>query len=157
MKAIINKILSVLLAVVVLITTSGFTVFEHHCYTEKTTEYSVLVPNFECDHSEHDHHDNIPSCCEIYSSTQPGEECGKSDCCDTYSFVVKLNIPLDSQDVNKKISIDMFTGLLERDIENTITDSEDQHIIISNDLPPPLAGRDLHIFLHQLNIPYPSV
>jgi hypothetical protein len=117
----------------------------------------LLIPDFECDHTAHAHVDKLISCCEIKPIKHEGEKCGESDCCDTYSFVVKLDITIDNQKISKNASFDVHAGLLENDTEINYTDSEEKHIIISNDLPPPLSGKDLHIYLNQLNIPCLSV
>ena len=153
---IVNKIASFLLVVIVLISTSGFTVFKHSCLSENTTEYSIIIPDFNCDHSEHDDHASLPSCCLIHDPVKD-ESCGESNCCDTEVHMVKLHINIDVQDQKNVHGTDYFRMIVETTADNLIPCSKFKHIIISNDLPPPLSGKALHIFLNQLNIPNYSV
>lgn len=156
MKAVLKNIFSVLLAAVVITTTSGFMVFKHHCNTQRSTEYSVLVPAFECDHYNHKHSEKLPSCCALPEAIN-SESCSTDDCCETDSFIVKLDIKIDNHDISKKIQFEThIEPLYSVDIVKQVSD-EISHIIISDDLPPPKSGKALRIYLHQLNIPFPSV
>jgi hypothetical protein len=156
MKVIFRNIMSTVLAVIVLVTTSGFTVFEHHCNTAMTTDYAFLLPVFDCDHDQHNHHDALPVCCSENGSSK-AEKCTDDDCCDTNTHLVMLDITLDTQVLSKKMTPGVILVANSSEIIREPNSSEISHIIISNDLPPPLSGKDLHIFLRQLNIPYPSV
>ena len=156
MKAVVNNILLVLLAAVVITTTSGFAVYKHHCNTESITEYSVLVPAFECNHNKHQHTESLPPCCPSIC-IDDRESCSNDDCCEIDSFIVKLDIVIDNYDVSYKLQPGSHTGpVVSDDVVKQFSD-EISHIVISNDLPPPKSGKALRIYLHQLNIPYPSV
>ena len=156
MKAVLKNILSVLLAAVVITTTSGFTVFKHHCNTQSSTEYSVLVPAFECDHYNHEQSEKLPPCCALPEDTKE-RSCSTDDCCETERFIIKLDITIDNHNISNKLLVDTYIEpAFFEDIVNQVS-NETICILISNDLPPPLSGKDLHIYLHQLNIPYPSV
>jgi hypothetical protein len=156
MKVIIKNITSIILASIVLVSTSGFTVFEHYCNTDRTTEFTFLIPEFDCDHNDHGQHEELPPCCADLNGPE-GETCTEADCCNTDIHMVMLDITLDIQDINKKLTPDTAPFAGAYNIIRVSIHSEISHIITSNDLPPPLSGKDLHIYLHQLNIPYPSV
>lgn len=149
MSLILRNILSVLLGLIVLVSTSGFTVFKHHCYTEKTTEISFIVEDFDCDHKEHEHTNKLPPCCGMPEHAKT-PTCSEGNCCDTEIQFFKLNITLDLQKVEKKFSPSLLADfILSEDILDLPSEEKD-HIIISNDLPPPLSGKALHIYLQQL-------
>ncbi len=157
-KGIIRGTVTFFLAAIVLLATSGFTVFKHSCLIEKTTEFSIIIPEFNCDHNDHDHdHEAMPhSCCSLPESTG-SETCSTDKCCDTDTFIVKLNITVDIQDYSKNTSISAV-GLPEKNEEEISANAEEINCIIErNGLPPPLSGKALHIFLQQLNIPDASV
>lgn len=148
---------SILLSAVVLIATSGFTVFHHTCNASQTSELSVIVPDFSCEHFQKQKSE-APSCCAHSDDPADGDSCQDDNCCDTESYQVKLDITLKVVDLDKKLD---YSSNLYAVYEESNTDSEIgselNHIIISNDLPPPLGGKSLLIFLHQLNIPHLSV
>jgi hypothetical protein len=133
--------------VTVLVSTSGFAVFKHSCQTEQTTEYSIMMPEFDCEHEQ-----SIQTCCTI-PENDGIPSCAETDCCDTDTYHVKLDIPLDAKDHSKKTG-SVITGLSETvvSISNDVI-VENSPIISFNDLPPPKSGKDLRIFLNQLNIP----
>ncbi len=157
LKGIIINTMSLALAAIILVATSGFNVFKHSCRTEKTTEISFIIPEFECVHSDQVYDADLPSCCQLPTTDEEGESCIESKCCDTEHYLVKLNITLNLQDYSNKIiqEFEPVTAGQEPDI--TSPRREINQIVICDDLPPPLSGKSLHIFLHQLNIPYPSV
>ena len=150
MKLIFRNIVSLILGLTVLVSTSGFTVFKHHCYTNNTTELSFIVEDFECDHQEHKDGHKLPPCCTLPERV-PGTKYSEGDCCDTETHLYKLNITLDIQEVTKKTNPALIAGILITEYKPDLPAEEKDHIIISNDLPPPRSGKDLHIFLQQLN------
>ncbi len=153
MQRMIKNIILGITAVIFLVSTSGFTVFRHSCQTEQTTEFSFLHADFSCDHH---HSDDVHSCCEA-SGTSDKVSCGTDDCCDTEILIVKLNTTFDYQNIFKKPVISAIDVAQVEVYEFNSPEKESTHIIISNDLPPPLSGKALLIFLHQLTTPYPSV
>jgi len=149
MTLVLRNSFSFLLGMIVLITTSGFTVFKHHCNTENTSQYSFIIEDFNCDNNGHDHVKALPTCCaEKHENT--GVACEDGNCCDTESYVVKLDITLDQQKAPKKPILVMESGEPVNHIESPSLSQECKHIIIQNSLPPPLSGKALHIYLHQL-------
>lgn len=155
LKGIIINTMSLALAAIILVATSGFTVFKHSCSSEKTTEFSILIPEFNCEHYLQE--ESLPPCCCTIPEPDKEESYGKDNCCETDSFVVKLNITIDVKDYNHNIVSAVSVIPAVEEIDVNLKRKEIKHIIVSNDLPPPLSGKSLHIFLQQLNIPYPSV
>lgn len=156
MKRMINKIILGITAVIFLVSTSGFTVFRHSCQAEQTTEFSFLLADFSCDHLYSEDAHPAHSCCET-SGINDGVNCGTDDCCDTETLLVKLNTTIDYQNIFKKPVISAIDVAQVEIYEFYSPERESTHIIISNDLPPPLSGKALLIFLHQLTTPYLSV
>lgn len=150
----IIKSVTILTAAVILIATSGFIVFRHSCHVKNSTEFSLIVPEFTCSIENHEGVDH--SCCYLPASGE-SESCEADKCCSTDSFFVKLNITLDIQDFSKKTVTQDMNVPTNTGYEIVLPSGELSHIIICNGLPPPLSGKALHIFLHQLNIPYASV
>lgn len=149
MKSYLHKVLAVILAAVFILATSGIAVFHHFCSTEKTSEYAVFYTDFNCD-QEHDSHkgDEISSCC-----IADQQSCSENQCCNTETKVFKLDIDLDSQ---KTIKLSLDQKLIS--VNEKLEPSEPITVNIGmiyfyHDLPPPLSGKDLKIYLHQLNIP----
>ena len=156
-KGILRHIVSVFLSAVVLIATSGFTVFHHTCNTSQTSELSVIVPDFSCEHFQ-EQKSEVPSCCANSDDPDDHKPCQDDNCCDTESYKVKLDITLKVVDLDKKFEYSSILNAgLEKNNNNIEAGSELNHIIVSNDLPPPLGGKSLLIFLHKLIIPDLSV
>ena len=132
-----------------LVSTSGFTVFKHHCYTENTTEISFLVEDFDCNHKEHEHSVNCLHVVRFLSGQMPLLVL-KGSCCDTETQFFKLNITLDVQKVTNKVSPALLADIILTEDLFDLPSEEENRIVISNDLPPPLSGKALHIYLQQL-------
>ncbi len=152
----IRNTTAIVIAVIVLVSTSGFTVFKHSCSTEQTIEYSLLVPDFSCQHIGSNEAEKLPACCCLPKAATT-ESLDQQKCCDTDSYLVKMKINFETQDFNKKNLVEVENTPVDMEREIRLSSAEFSHIIISDDLPPPLSGKALHIYLHQLNIPYPSV
>jgi hypothetical protein len=153
-KSLIKNIAPMLMAAVVLISTSGFAVFRHSCQAEQSIEYSFA--NAECNCISGQQEIPAHSCCELPSSAKKVTPAADK-CCATELIILKLDTKIDIQDIQKKIHFTLIDLPVVDEYTVSMPDNESKHILISNDLPPPLSGRSLHIFLHQLNIPFPSV
>lgn len=158
MKRFLIHTASIFLSVVILIATSGFTVFHHSCKSTQISEFSFIVPEFSCEHFQHQEKEHVSSCCNDLHTTENERSCADANCCNTESFVVKSEFTLyvDNNDVKEGFFYIIPAIISLSDPESGIQ-KEFTNIIISNDLPPPLAGKDLHIYLNQLNIPSPTV
>jgi len=77
---------ALLCAIMLLLTTNGFSLYSHHCKKHNTTSYSILLPNKACacheNNSEEPYATNTSACC----TTQ------KSDCCTDREQFSKLDI-----------------------------------------------------------------
>jgi hypothetical protein len=155
-KSFLRNTVSLILAAIVLIATSGFTVFHHSCRTAQTSEFSLIIPDFSCKHFLEEEDKTLPACCAT-KETKDEENRGTDKCCDTEIFLVKLDITFKVIDFDQKTNFCSIDLPEENTFDTEIAHTELSHIIECNGLPPPLAGKDLHIYLHQLNIPFPSV
>lgn len=156
LKRFTNKLVHVLVAVVVLISTSGFTVFEHSCTSSKTHERSLFIPVFSCDHYQDEVNEEKPTCCDNHQAEEP-ITCGTDDCCETETIIVKLDATYDLQYNKLKVSIATLASPIETNAIVECPFDEESLCFVKNDHPPPLAGKALRIFLHQLNAHPPVV
>lgn len=142
---------------VVLVSTSGFSVFHHSCNSEKLSEYSLLIPEFSCKHYQ-DESEELPPCCSASKGNHDKEACGTDDCCNTEVITVKLSTTFTLKEFKFKTELPAV-ALIDRitDEPSPVGTTVMTRPVVSNDLAPPLSGRALHIFLQQLNIPNPSV
>jgi len=155
---ILRHITTIILSVVILIATSGFTVFHHTCNSSQTSELSLIIPDFSCAHFQETAEEVLPPCCAPVKEEHNENSCVDDHCCNTESFSIELNITLAIVDFDNKIEFSTISPFIisDNDLFRGMP-VELSNIIISNDLPPPLGGKALHIFLHQLNIPSCSV
>jgi len=156
MKTAIKNTISYLLATIFLVTTSGFTVFEHHCTTENTSQFSFIIEDFNCEHPDHQHEHALPACCAENHGSK-GDSCDDRNCCDTESYIVQLDITLEISKISKNTSPSLESGEPIYNLESPSKAKESRAIITYNDLPPPLSGKALHIFLQHLKIDCISV
>lgn len=84
---IITKILSVALLLLYLLTSSGISIWHHHCNKSNSYQSSFYLPSFSCHEHETDcgHHNN--RCCQVT------EGFSKQDCCSTSVELIKLELP----------------------------------------------------------------
>lgn len=156
LKNILHKIIALFLGAVVLVSTSGFSVYEHSCKKENSREISFIIPEFSCNHEHHHEHEALPSCCAGTDDVNSGV-CHDNDCCNTNIHLVKLDIPFDFKDVaKKKLSPAILTLAIPVEIEYEEAEVL-RFIQLQNNLPPPLSGKEIRIFLHQLSIPHHTV
>ncbi len=152
----LRNIASLALAAAVLVATGGFSVFRHSCHTAQTTEFSFFIPDFSCKHG-HFHPDAQPVACCTQVGPEDTSACTAGDCCDTEAFFVKLHIDTDTPVKHKNFAPVLIADLEPNESLPWTEEREAEHIMVSNDLPPPLSGKALHIYLQQLNIPFPVV
>ena len=156
MTGFIRNTVSLFLAAIVLIATSGFTVFSHSCHKAHTNEFSITTPDCGCEHNNQIADEAVHSCCGITESPA-GETYEPEKCCDTESFLIKLDITFETHNILNKTHLSTADQPTVTAFELDIPSGEITHIIVCNNLPPPLSGKALHIFLNQLNIPFHTV
>lgn len=162
MVEIIKKSVAVFLAIVVLISTSGFTVYEHNCNCCQTTDYSLTNFTSCCDHDSETSVDTAPQICSdgICCNTAADEEtqnhvCSIDGCCNFDNNYEKLTVDFDK---SQTVSIRYFPQLIHV-IQilkpQVLVEPELQKLIhISQNAPPILAETDFVIFAHALKIPF---
>ncbi len=161
----IKSIAATLVSLVVLLASSGFTVYEHHCSKMNTTQVSVIVDLTECAHTmpedfDHDHDTNDHACCSHHSDTEQGAPvvCEIEDinddfenCCNTEKKYYKLIEKFDLQHFQNQIKL-QFVPVLLAVIESQylpLLPADFQQQIISDSGPPLLYGVHLINFIQQ--------
>jgi hypothetical protein len=162
MVELIKKISAVLLAIVVLVSTSGFTVYEHNCNCCQTTDYSLTIFSSCCDHDSAITNETAPEtcsdgiCCNITTDEKTQNHvCSADGCCNFNNNYEKLAVDFDK---SQTVSIRFFPKLINViQILNPIVlvEPELQKLIhISQNAPPILSETDFVIFAHALKIPF---
>ncbi len=90
MKALTNKLFAILMALVLFITTSGFTVYEHQCSCTDTVTTLLFDDEADCCEKV------TQSCCaqESHSCEQKDRDEDK-DCCKSSPKYIKIDVPLE--------------------------------------------------------------
>jgi hypothetical protein len=166
LKSIVKNISSAILAITLLIGTTGLQVYKHICLSHNFAGVSLLeTPQCEKNHTDAAETDD---CCKI-------EEVVEYNCCESENSAENYPVNYASQDEDccvsiidsKKIDENVYLPLDKKEISFEITaittiDTEErsnQTSILthtkSNDLPPPIFGRELLQTIHQLKIDTP--
>lgn len=166
MKNLTKNILTAILAITLLIGTTGLQVYKHICLSHNFAGVSLLeTPQCEKNHSAVAETDDCckveevepVSCCESESSTENylvNYDSQDKDCCvsivDSKKIDENIYPPID----NKVISLEL-SAATSIDLEETTNQSTKLTNSTSNDLPPPMFGRELLQTIHQLKIDTP--
>ncbi len=154
MDYLVKKISSLILIIVILVTTIGFSIYNHHCYCNNLTNYSFFINEIDYNH----HSDEPNKCCSLEDkvTNKPKKSCDESSCCKTSLQFYKLTTLYDAPQV--KNTLKFFSTIIFKIFENdkkSLTDINDnnnfKHIIII----PILYGKFLIQFIHQLKIAPP--
>jgi hypothetical protein len=151
----LKNIVAAGLLLVIIISTSGITVFTHYCSGSNKTTHQILR---ELTGSKEGCGGMSCSINKKNSSTWQNVSIGKSTCCkENIAFykVASVNDPPVKQDCIKLPFIDLvflFPDLLSLKPLNNKSLAFHQAWC----LPPPLAGKELVVFLRQIRIPAPS-
>lgn len=148
MKNLLNRLISLLLAGVLLISTSGFMVYIHHCHHQQETFASVF---FNFNHNEHYSCSTVPmSCCE-HSDVKIISHCN-SDCCEDYALLIKISP--DIEPVQKSLAkLQPIVLNLPHSLSIDLLINEDDITTEQLFNPPektPLSGKLMVISFHQL-------
>ncbi len=152
-----RRIVAILIALIITLSTSGFMVFVHHCHHHQETFASVFV-NF----NDEAHH----SCSAITSSCAKAQEscCHKvpinhdakieSKCCSSYEYLLRISPDTEPA---KKHSVNLRPKVsgVECSFSEPSLVAQDNHSDnrLRADIPRPgPAGRQLIIGLHQIKI-----
>ena len=107
----LNIFIAYFMAIIILMGSTGFSVYRHHCNTKNTTSISLFIDLTACEHDhDQDHHSDQntccsheaePSCCDAHSdhNTCNSEATDEdSNCCNTekkyFKLMVKYDIPI---------------------------------------------------------------
>jgi len=149
----ISSVVTFLIAVVFLLTSTGFNVYIHHCSSTNSSKYTVLIKDFSCDHSYSAHGEDKPSFSSCCSAPLKDSTFVEGDCCYTVSHFLRIT---DSYQHNNVVSFVKLPLFIEFNLQlTTITPLEED--LLPSELcysPPPLMyGFDQLVFIHQLKIP----
>jgi hypothetical protein len=166
LKNIVKNISSAILAITLLIGTTGLQVYKHICLSHNFAGVSLLETP-QCD-KNHTDVTIVDDCCKI-------EEVEPISCCESENSAENYPVNYASQDEDccvsivdsKKIDDNIYPPLDKKEISFEITaittigteERSNQTSILthtkSNDLPPPIFGRELLQTIHQLKIDTP--
>lgn len=147
MKTLLHKSVSLLLALVFFISTSGFTVYEHHCNCTDTIETILIDKGDNCCEKV------VPTCCEERQHSCESDE----ECCELSTRYYKINtlfeLPSQVQSVYKNIKL---TQLYDRIIYEASNESIIDMDFIQADPLIKHQGIRLILYYHQLKIAPPA-
>ncbi len=168
MKILVKNILTTIVALVLLIGSTGFQVYKHNCSTHNFSAISLIeIPVCEKDHQSIEETDD---CCKPVI-----EETTEANCCESEASEGVNQVSLAPQDFNccittiensqlqdnlfppvekKSLTIEIPNDLVPLIV--TIKQNLGQNLVLhNNDLPPPIFGKTLLCTIHQLKIDTP--
>jgi hypothetical protein len=166
LKNLTKNILTAILAITLILGTNGLWVYKHICASHNFAGVSLLqTPQCEKNHSSITETDD---CCKI-------EEVVEYSCCESENSAENYPVNYTSQDEdccisivdNKKIDDSIYPPIDKKvvsfelstintvDTDEIVNQSTKLTNIASNDLPPPIFGRELLQTIHQLKIDTP--
>lgn len=128
MKRLLQNFTSILLAVVLFITTSGFSIYSHLCTISGDKDYSVS---------------QLEPCCSS-DAQQSSADIQKESCCQTDHQFIKLEV--NASQVNKDILpviVEQYFSLIH--YQPDLLFCTDRELFLFENLPPPKAGKSILI------------
>jgi hypothetical protein len=168
LKSIVKNIFTTIVALTLLIGSSGIQLYKHTCNAHDFSAVSLIeTPKCETDHQVGEKLDECcradvdeiieQSCCEF----EPIDELDpvsitsqEIKCCITSIESSQLKDILFTSTEKKNLTLELFTALVPF-IEKNIQQTAQNLIIRNNDLPPPKFGKQLLQTIHQLKIDIP--
>jgi hypothetical protein len=168
LKSLVKNIFTTIVALALLIGSTGFQLYKHSCAVHNISEVSLVeTPECEQDHQVLDEKDD---CCKVED-----EEVSEPSCCKTEPIEESNQIVISAQEIsccfssveskvindnlfhlaNQKIIAAEFIVSSFIDIEKSIPQIEQRIILQNNNLPPPVFGKSLLTTLHQLKLDTP--
>lgn len=165
MKILVKNILTTIVALALLIGSTGFQVYKHTCSTHNFSAISLIeIPSCERDHQSVEEKDD---CCKPLN-----EETTEANCCESEASEGVNQASLAPQDLNccittienSQLQDNLFPPVekksLTAEIANdlvpiivSIKQNAEQNLVLhNNDLPPPIFGKTLLYTIHQLKI-----
>jgi len=167
LKSLVKNIFTTIVALTLLIGSSGFQVYKHTCATHNFSAVSLVeIPVCEKDHQISNESDD---CCKVTV-----EEITEPSCCESEPINKSNSISITSQEIEccvstieglqiqdnlfppaeKNINLELITVLVPF-IQNSIQQTEQNLVLQNNNLPPPIFGKTLLQTIHQLKIDTP--
>lgn len=166
MKNLTKNILTAILAITLLIGTTGLQVYKHICLSHNFAGVSLLeTPQCEKNHTDVVETDDCCkieevveySCCESENSAESypvNYTSQDEDCCvsivDSKKIDESIYLPIDNKFISVGLSV--ITSIDTKEIVNQSSVFTNSNL---NDLPPPKFGRELLQTIHQLKIDTP--
>lgn len=141
----INSFFSLLLALIVVLSTSGFKLYTHHCSTSHIQNVSIIIPAEACGHAEQTEQNT--SCCIIEEPSkdaccQTSEPLNETDnCCTDNEEFVKLEVQTvlnHTTPVVKENSTDSFIALFVVNTFLSYSSQSNPETNLINTSPPPI-------------------
>ncbi len=150
LKKLLKIALALPLAAILIVASSGLTIFLHHCDCEGKTEFSIYN-QIGCEmHATHKVQHNCCDFEEVEVISNESESCG----CNNEQVSIKLNdvVPVVSTSIN---FIKILVAVVEQNLhdENLGTPEVSLKFYAESDAPPPMLwGKQLLISLNSLKI-----
>lgn len=168
MKTLVKNIFTTIVALTLLISTTGFLVYKHTCAAHNFSAVSFLeTPVCEKDHQEVEETDDCckevvediaePSCFKVDSIVESNTVSITSEeikCCLSSIESSQIKDRLFTSIEKKNLTLELMVALVPF-IRIEIQQTEQNLVIRNNDLPPPKFGKQLLQTIHQLKIDTP--
>lgn len=150
MKKTLVHILNSVLLIIILVSTTGITIYTHYCSENNIKKTSLFESSIKCDH----HHQEVQHECDTDNTTCDLHNKSKK-CCHDYeqTFVLTLNIEIqhftpDSKPVCILSPINIIA--LNSDMEHYNNKNKPEYNYC---LPHPHTGKQIVLFYRNLKIP----
>ncbi len=153
----IKYVLTVFIAVIVFLSSTGFNVYHHHCNQDKTTSTSFFIDNTSCNHAEKHHHDkpsHPSSCCEDYAASECENNYEEKECCEIVKTYHKVEIQNTDENLKKNIEFSALDIFILQSLFDFSNSDENSDEIINKESPPLLYGKELIYFIQKIKIPF---
>jgi hypothetical protein len=149
----ISAFFSLALAVVFLLSGSGFNVYLHQCDSNHTEELSFFVKEFSCDHEKNNHevheHESGTGCCSSIIEAFDNEG---ANCCHTSSIYYKISNEFEKRSTTSPSNLHLIICHIYNTLDTDSVFTEEQNFVNNSLSPPPIYGFDRTISLHKLKI-----
>lgn len=159
MFQIIKQISVIFSAMILIVASGGFNLYQHYCHCKEKVSYSVVVESPAC-YEENKVNtcssDELTSCCETEPYQNSDPDCESTDnCCTTEYTFLKTDIFDYTIDQKKSFNFTIAFVLIPES-----SDAQKEYTYLEKhtfafDLPPPDYGKELLISLHQIKIDTP--
>ena len=167
MNKVVKNIFTSIVALTLLISTTGLQVYKHICTTHNFSAVSLVeIPLCEKDHQIFNESDDCckvnveeitePSCCESEPNNESNSVSITSqeiECCVSTIEGIQIQDNLFPP-VEKNINLELISVLVPF-IQNSLQPTEQNLVLQNNNLPPPIFGKMLLQTIHQLKIDTP--